>query len=253
MTPIVELRAIKLQFDARPIFTHLNWSLTKEATYVLVGPSGHGKSVLLKMMGGILPPDSGSVLIDGQDLYQANLSERQQILMRLCMLFQKNALIDSITDLENEEIPMRETTNQSTKEIRSYAMHLLTEVGLDHVTFNYPSQISGGMQKRLGVARALALKPEIIFYDDPTAGLDPITSRKIIDLIINLKKEHRSTVVAITNDMNRAIQLADEIFMVVDGELVKAGSPDKIFSHPDPRVQQFIRGEVNGPLTKDFS
>lgn len=253
MTPVVELQSVSISFDSKPIFANLSLSFFKQQVHVLIGPSGQGKSVLLKMIGGILPPLSGKILIHQQDLFRSAPGVRKNLLLEMGMLFKKNALFDSMTVLENVEFPLRETTKQSPSEIREWALHLLREVGLDHVISNYPSEISGGMQKRLGVARALALKPKIILYDDPTAGLDPITSRKIVDLILKLQIEHKSTVIAVTNDMNRAFQMADQILMVVEGEVIQAGSAEMTKTHADARLQQFIRGAVTGPLTEQRS
>ena len=169
---------------------------------------------------------------------------------RMGMLFQKNALFDSLTVLENICFPLRELTDLSEAEIVSKARVFLEAVGLEQAGDRYPDEISGGMQKRLGIARALALEPEIIFYDDPTAGLDPITSRKIIDLILDLKKKRGSTVVAITNEMARAYQMADTIAMVVEQTVIETGSVEETKRSSESRVKQFIRGDLIGPLTE---
>jgi phospholipid/cholesterol/gamma-HCH transport system ATP-binding protein len=150
------------------------------------------------MMAGLIPPTSGQVLIAGESLYELPLEKKQQLMKRMGMLFQKNALFDSLSNGENIAFPMREVTHQSESEINSTVDYFLQAVGLSHAKNLFPDEISGGMQKRLGIARALALNPQIIFYDDPTAGLDPITSRKIIDLICELQKKNGSTVVSVT-------------------------------------------------------
>jgi phospholipid/cholesterol/gamma-HCH transport system ATP-binding protein len=164
------------------------------------------------------------------------------------VLFQKNALFDSLTCGENIAFPLRETTGLTDWEIDKKVEHFLDAVGLPHAKNLYPDEISGGMQKRLGIARALALEPEIIFYDDPTAGLDPITSRKIINLILDLKQQKKSTIVAVVNDMNRAYQLADRMGMIIDKTLLITGTPEETRNHLDGRVHQFVRGETKGPL-----
>jgi phospholipid/cholesterol/gamma-HCH transport system ATP-binding protein len=158
-------------------------------------------------------------------------------------------LFDSLSVLENVAFPLRETTSLQENEIRERACSFLEHVGLKQAKDLYPDEISGGMQKRLGIARALALNPEIVFYDDPTAGLDPITSKRIMDLIINLKKESNATIVTITNDMNRAFQLADRIAMVVETEIIETGTVDDTRASTDIRVLQFIHGLLQGPLT----
>jgi phospholipid/cholesterol/gamma-HCH transport system ATP-binding protein len=166
------------------------------------------------------------------------------------MLFQKNALFDSLTVGENIAFPLREKTALSEAEIQAKVEYFLEAVGIGHARALFPDEISGGMQKRLGIARALALAPKIVLYDDPTAGLDPITSRRIIDLVLRLREENKSTVVAVTNDMARAYQMADRIAVVVDGEVIVTGNKAQTLAHKDPRVIQFVRGELEGPLTE---
>jgi len=249
-SPVIELQNVSMRFGGEVILRNINFSVASGEIFVLVGPSGHGKTVLLKIMAGILCPTEGEVWIEGQNFYQLSASGQDRLRRKMGMLFQKNALFDSLTSGENIGFPLVETTSLSTDEINTRVSHYLSAVGLDHARTLYPDEISGGMQKRLGIARALALDPEIVFYDDPTAGLDPITSRRIVDLILKLSRERKSTAVAITNDMNRAYQMASCIGMVVNGELVVTGSPEATQSFSDPRVHQFITGELKGPLTE---
>ncbi len=246
---ILELKEASLQFSTKVVLKNINLQILNGESFVLVGPSGHGKTALLKVLAGLQNVTSGKALVLGKDWQSLRGAERLGVLKHLGMLFQKNALFDSLSCIENIGFPLRETTDKSEIEIQKIAEHFLTEVGLGHVKNLFPDEISGGMQKRLGIARALALSPRVIFYDDPTAGLDPITSRKIIQMIATLKKELNSTVVTVTNDMNRAFQLADRIGFVVDQQLVITGSPEETKNHSDPRVQQFIRGLAEGPLT----
>lgn len=216
---------------------------------VLIGPSGKGKTVVLKLFAGLLKPTRGQVLVDGSDLHTIPRFEQEQILLKMGMLFQKNALFDSLTVSENIAFPLREKSQLTEAEIQERVAYFLEAVGISQARELYPDEISGGMQKRLGIARALALKPKIVLYDDPTAGLDPITSRRIIELILKLKNENHSTIVAVTNDMARAYQMADRIAMVVDGELILTGTKEQTLKHQDPRVAQFVRGDLHGPLT----
>ncbi len=247
----VELKNVQMVFNDHKLFSKVNISVAKGETLVLIGPSGHGKTVLLKIMCGLIRPTQGEVSIEGHDFLAISESEKQKLMCKMGVLFQRNALFDSLSVTENIAFPLRETTTKSEEEILEIGHRFLTSVGILHAKDLFPNEISGGMQKRLGIARALALEPQIVFYDDPTAGLDPITSRQIIQLILELKKMLGSTVIAITNDMNRAYQMADKIAMIVDGEIILTGTPDETKAHPDPRVQQFIRGDTKGPLVKD--
>lgn len=238
-----------MSFDDTPIFKQINVSLFKDETLVLIGPSGQGKTVLLKMMCGLLEPTSGEVYFQGKAAQELRATEKAELLRSIGVLFQKNALFDSLSVGNNIAFPLRETTDKSEKEIDEIVDKYLNAVGLASSKNLFPDEISGGMQKRLGIARALALEPRIVFYDDPTAGLDPITSRNIVNLILDLKKKFNSTVVSITNDMNRAYQMADRIGMVSQGEFILTGTPEQTKKYNDARVQQFIRGEIKGPLT----
>ncbi|MCB0364019.1 MAG: ATP-binding cassette domain-containing protein [Bdellovibrionaceae bacterium] len=249
MSSLIELKDLGISFAGENLLSGIQLSLAKGEVFVLVGPSGQGKSVLLKMMAGILEPTAGEVIVEGKNLYTASFDERTEIMHRMGMLFQKNALFDSLTCADNIAFPLKEVSHMADKEIQQRIDYFLEEVGIPHAKNLFPDEISGGMQKRLGIARALALDPEIIFYDDPTAGLDPITSKRIIELIIRLQKEKNSTVIAITNDMNRAYQMADRIGMVVDGGLIITGSVSETKAHQDKRVHQFINGKLQGPLT----
>lgn len=247
---MIALKNITVEFENLTVLKNISVEIQKGECFVLVGPSGEGKTTLLKAMSGLVSPQNGEVFIEQNNWLTLGDKERLPLLKKMGILFQRNALFDSLTCVENICFPLRETTSLSNWEILKKAEYFLEAVGISHARDLYPDEISGGMQKRLGIARALALDPEIVFYDDPTAGLDPITSKKIIELILRLKKEKGSTVVAITNDMNRAFQMADRIGMVVDKELLILGSPEQTKNHTDPRVHQFIRGLTEGPLTK---
>ena len=253
---VLELSNIKVEFKASPserkshvVLNQISLSLKKGECMALIGPSGHGKTVLLKTMAGLIDPNEGQVKVYGKNWMTLGKRDREILLQRIGMLFQKNALFDSLTCGENIAFPLRERTTLSSSEINSQVEYFLEAVGIPHAKNLFPDEISGGMQKRLGIARALALNPEILFYDDPTAGLDPITSRKIVDLIVELQKKNQSTFIAITNDMNRAYQMSDRILMVVDQHVLDAGTPQTIKNNSDPRVIQFINGELKGPLT----
>jgi phospholipid/cholesterol/gamma-HCH transport system ATP-binding protein len=249
-SPAIELRNVSIQFDDEHILKNINLSVAKGEKIVLIGPSGEGKSVILKLIGGILKPNSGHVLINGTDIHGVSTKEKDKVIKKMGMLFQKNALFDSLTCGENIAFPLREVLGLPEDLIEKKVEHYLNAVAIPKAKDLFPDEISGGMQKRLGIARALALDPEIILYDDPTAGLDPITSRMIINLISDLQHTNNSTLVAITNDMMRAYQLADRIGMVVDRTLIVTGNETQTKNFSDPRVKQFIKGLLQGPLTE---
>ncbi len=246
----MELQDVSIDFGDGPLLKRVNLQIQSGESIVLIGPSGFGKSVVLKLFAGLLKPTGGQVLVEGHDLNALKPLQQALLLLKMGMLFQKNALFDSLSVGENIAFPLREKTSQSEEQIQERITFFLEAVGIPHARDLFPDEISGGMQKRLGIARALALNPQIVLYDDPTAGLDPITSRRIVELILQLRREQKSTIVAVTNDMARAYQLADRIVMVVDGELIVTGDKDQTLKHKDPRVAQFIRGALDGPLTE---
>lgn len=239
-----------MSFGDSVLLKKVNLEVVHGECVVLVGPSGEGKTVVLKLLAGLLKPSGGQVHVENVDLNSLHRLEQQKLLLKMGMLFQKNALFDSLTVGENIAFPLREKTSLSEVEIQEKVVYFLEQVGIVHARALFPDEISGGMQKRLGIARALALDPQIVLYDDPTAGLDPITSRRIIELILRLQDENKSTIVAVTNDMARAYQMADRIAMVVDGEVIVTGDKKQTLAHKDPRVAQFVRGQLEGPLTE---
>lgn len=247
--PIIELKSVYLKFGELEIFNDFNLRIAEGDSLVLVGPSGSGKSSLLKIMAGLIEPTKGDVLYRGKPLSTLSATETQARIAEMGMLFQQNALFDSLTVYENLSFVLEEVEgSDSTSKRQNYIMDILTAVGLDHVPNNRPSEISGGMQKRLGIARALVLKPKLIFYDDPTAGLDPITSRTIVSMILELKKKWGGTLVTVTNDMMRAYQLAGRCMVCFPGDFVLTGNVEETRNHSDQRVQQFITGNIEGPL-----
>lgn len=249
----LQLETVEVAFDSQVVLKNISLTISKGEVFVIMGPSGEGKTVLLKTLAGLITPRKGKVFVEQREWSSMARGERNEMLTKLGMLFQKNALFDSFTCAENIAFPLRETTSLNQQQIQDLVVRFLEAVGLSHAYSLYPDEISGGMQKRLGIARALALSPETIFYDDPTAGLDPITSKKIIELILRLQEENRSTVVAVTNDVNRAYQMADRLGFIFDHELIITGSAEETQKHSDPRVQQFIHGALEGPLTAELA
>ncbi|MCB0413915.1 MAG: ATP-binding cassette domain-containing protein [Bdellovibrionales bacterium] len=247
---VIEFKNVDVTFDEKVVLRNVSFQIRKGEKFVLVGPSGQGKSIVLKLIAGLLEPTAGEVIVNGLNINRISNEEKNQLVLKMGMLFQKNALFDSLTVGENIAFPLREIKKISEKEIQKKVNYFLHEVAIPHAKNLYPDEISGGMQKRLGIARALALEPEIVLYDDPTAGLDPITSRRIINLINWLQFEQNSTVVAITNEMNRAYQLGHTIALVAEEEILVTGDEDDTKKNKDERVIQFINGKLFGPLTE---
>lgn len=244
----LELKQVAIRFSGNAVLRDISLQIPSGSSLVIIGPSGQGKTVLLKLLAGLIVPTVGTLFVNELDFHGVKQNEQKNLLKKMGMLFQKNALFDSFTCGENIAFPLRETTGLSENEIQTQVEYFLSAVGIPHAKDLFPDEISGGMQKRLGIARALALNPEIIFYDDPTAGLDPITSRKIVDLILDLQKKNGTTVVSITNDMNRAYQLAGSIAMVIDQQVLVSENVEMLKQNEDPRVHQFISGSLDGPL-----
>lgn len=241
----LQLRSVSHAFADEILLENVDLSVESGERIALVGPSGRGKSILLKIMAGLLCPSKGDVVIEGQSFHQMSAEKRQQLRCRMGMLFQKNALFDSLKVGENIAFPLREVTKKSEQEIETLVVKGLESVGILHAINLYPDEISGGMQKRLGIARAQALDPEFLFYDDPTAGLDPITSRKIIELIISLQEKRAATIFVVTNEMARAYQVAHRIWFVGSGKVVDLGSPEEARANKDPKIRAFLRGEAH--------
>lgn len=231
---MIQIKEVSKSFHDIEIFRSVHLFVKKEESAVIVGPSGSGKSTLLKIIAGLEAATSGEVSVESTEIG---------------MLFQKNALFDSLSVEENLLFPLRERKGLIGKNAKEKASYFLEQVGLLEFSDRYPDQLSGGMQKRLGIARTLIVEPEVILYDDPTAGLDPITSKKIVDMIIRLRQEVSSTLVTVTNDIQRAYQLADSIYLLAQGELTPGGSPEEVKKTNHPALSQFTQGLTQGPLT----
>lgn len=247
--PILEARNMTISFDQKIILKGINLAIQAHETVVFIGPSGSGKTVLLKALAGIIAPSKGEVFIEGENWLELESDEKHDLAKKLGMLFQQGALFDTLTALENVEFPLREHFDFSEEELHQKARELLKQVNLLESQNKIPSELSGGMQRRLGIARALALNPEILFYDDPVAGQDPMQSDQMLSLIKKFKTQNYSTLVMVSSTMPVAYKMADRIIMVIDQELIETGTPEQTKKHPDPRVQQFINGETTGPIS----
>ncbi len=238
--PHLEVRSLQKNFGDTKVLVDVNMSIGRGHIAVIIGGSGAGKTTLLRILIGLERPSSGSVLVSGQDI--ASLSDRELNKMRrkFGMVFQYSALLDSMNVMDNVAFPMREHTKLSEKEIRAQVSEKLNSLGLDNVEKRFPSQLSGGMRKRVALARALMLEPEIIMYDEPTSGLDPVTSRMVDDMIVETRKKFGVTSVIISHDMVGALQIADEIYLLSKGSIVASGSPEELIHGDNELLHKFL-------------
>ncbi len=248
MEPVIELKNVSVTFGEELVLKNISLTINKGDTLVLIGPSGSGKTVLLKTMAGVYQPSSGQVFCEGVDLASLTQENREKLAQHLGMQFQKSALFDSLTVYENVAFPLKEQGHYDEKFIDTRIKECLEAVNLTAAIHLYPHEISGGMRQRLGIARAIAMKPDIVFYDDPTAGLDPINADKIVELILDLKNKHLSTIVVVTHSMDVAYRLNGTIALVSNKQVLITGNNEETAAHTDPRVQQFIHGRLQGPL-----
>jgi phospholipid/cholesterol/gamma-HCH transport system ATP-binding protein len=247
MIRIVDLHK---SFGANKVLCGVDLAIETGETMVIIGQSGSGKSVLLKHMIGLMRPDRGHVLIDGLDITQLGAQELQKVLRKFGMLFQGAALFDSLTVAENVAFGVQRYTRHTRKEVRRIVSDSLEKVGLEGIENLMPHELSGGMKKRVGLARAIAYGPEIILYDEPSTGIDPIRADSINDLIVQMSREMHVTSVVITHDMVSSYKVGDRIAMLYDGVIVAVGTPAEIQASADPVVQQFIHGQARGPITE---
>ncbi|RJR15942.1 MAG: ABC transporter ATP-binding protein [Nitrospiraceae bacterium] len=245
---MIELRDIHKSFNDHEVLRGVNLNVRKGESLVVIGGSGSGKSVLLKHIIGLLKPDSGTVIVDSSDLSGLDEDGLNDIRKKFGMLFQSAALFDSMTVWENVGFGLKRHTHMTDMEIKETAIEKLRMVGLVGIEDEMPSSLSGGMRKRVGLARAIAMKPEILLYDEPTTGLDPIMADAINDLIIKMREELDVTSVTITHDMKSAYKIADTIAMLYNGVIIATGSSEEMQNSADPFVKQFVEGRAEGPI-----
>jgi phospholipid/cholesterol/gamma-HCH transport system ATP-binding protein len=248
---MIEITNLFKSFGSLQVLSGVNLTVEKGESMTVIGGSGSGKSVLIKHIIGLLFPDRGQVTVDGQVLNDLDEEGLNDVRKKFGMLFQGAALFDSLTVWENVGFGLKQHTKMSDQEIRVIATQKLALVGLKDVEDKMPVDLSGGMKKRVGLARAIAMDPQIILYDEPTTGLDPITADAINDLIIDLRKKLGVTSVSITHDMHSAYKISDRIAMLYKGEIQEIGTPDEIKGTTNPIVKQFITGSAVGPITAD--
>ena len=249
----IVLKDVRKAFGPKNVLNGINLAVPKGRSLVVIGGSGTGKSVMIKTILGILPPDSGSITIGGEEVTRLRGKERDELLLRFGMLFQGSALFDSLPVWQNVAFGLIQGRNTPRKEARDVAIEKLRQVGLGpEVGELYPAELSGGMQKRVGLARAIAADPEIIFFDEPTTGLDPIMADVINGLIVDLVQGLGATTISITHDMVSARKIADRIAMIHKGEIVWQGPARAVDTSGNPYVDQFIHGRAEGPIQMEI-
>ena len=257
---IVEVSELCVRFEKQSVLENLNLQIRRGETVAVIGESGCGKTVFLKALIGLIPPSSGTVHFDSQDLQTLRLSELAQLRTRIGFVFQSSALFDSLTVAENIAFPLRQAISaiaeeslMSDHDLHALVVQSLKDVGLpSHVFQRYPNELSGGMQKRVGLARATILKPDLILYDEPTTGLDPIASDIINELILSSRLQHPVTSIVVTHDMKTARKVADRVIMFQprsrlqtdENQVLYDGPPSDLNHQSDRRIQQFIHGEA---------
>lgn len=244
---VFELENIWFRYDRSTpdfLFRDLSLTIALGESVALIGPSGEGKSTLLRLMTGLVTPERGRIRFFGQPFAELSTSQRTSLMRRIGMTFQNSGLFDSLSCGDNLRFPLEEA---GVKEgIRERVRATLETVGLTGIDGLRTHQISGGMRKRLGIARAHILSPQVVLYDEPTAGLDPLTSRAIVDLILKLKREEKVTVIVVSNDPLQAFQMADRILFIQEGKILEAGNPAALRASPKPEVKAFLNAFVGG-------
>ena len=245
---VIKAENVVRKFGDRTILNGISLEIAKGETFVIMGGSGCGKSTFLRHVIGALTPDSGKIFLLGRDLSTQSDDEMDKLRRRIGMCFQSSALFDSMTVGENISLGLKEHTKLDKSVIDIVVKMKLEMVGLRGFEDLMPSQLSGGMRKRVGLARAIAMDPEIIFYDEPTAGLDPIVAGVVDKLIIDLSKKLNITSVVVTHDMKSVFSIADRVAMLYEGRVLEVGSPEAIRNSKNEMVQQFINGSPDGPI-----
>lgn len=247
--PKINLKNVHKSFGKKVVLDGVDLQIQKGESLVIIGGSGTGKSVTLKCILGLLTPEKGSIEVDGTEVIGASFKTREAINRKFGMLFQGAALFDSMTVWENVAFGLIQGQKMPRSKAYKIALEKLAQVGLgEEVALLYPADLSGGMKKRVGLARAIATNPEIIFFDEPTTGLDPIMSDIINDLIVSCVKKLGATALTITHDMASARKIADRIAMLYDGKIIWSGTVKEIERTKNPYVQQFIHGSAKGPI-----
>jgi phospholipid/cholesterol/gamma-HCH transport system ATP-binding protein len=246
----VKIRVVNLHksFAEHEVLSGVHLEIRQGESMVVIGGSGTGKTVLIRCIIGLVEPDEGEIYVDGTEITSLNEREMNEIRKRFGMLFQGGALFDSLTVWENVGFGLRQHTRLREEEIRRIVSEKLGLLGLRNIEDLMPAELSGGMKKRVSLARAIAMEPEILLYDEPTTGIDPMMADAINELIIRMREKLNVTSIAITHDMTSAYKIADRIAMLYQGKIIEVGTPEEIKSSRNPIVQQFIQGRSEGPI-----
>jgi phospholipid/cholesterol/gamma-HCH transport system ATP-binding protein len=241
---VIRIQHLHKRVGSQPVLRGVDLDIATGEIMVVIGRSGGGKSVLLKHLIGLLRPDSGSVAVDGTEISRLRGSELDRVRERYGVVFQGGALFDSMSVAENVAFPLREKSRLKPAEIKNRVEEKLEQVGLSDVGHKNPAEISGGMRKRVAIARALVTEPEIVFFDEPTTGLDPILVNTIHHLIVELHRKFRFTAVMVSHEIPEIFEIADRVAMLHEGRIIEVGAPEALRASTNPIVQQFIRGDI---------
>jgi len=247
---MIQFKNIHKRFGTREILKGIDLDIVRGKTTVILGVSGGGKSTTIKHIVGLLTPEEGEIIVDGKQIVGCSEKEMREVRKEVGFLFQSGALFDSMNVFENVAFPLREHTKLSEEEIHKQVNSKLSMVGLnpDDIGTLFPDELSGGMRKRVGLARTIVQEPKIILYDEPTSGLDPVTSDHITQMIIKLQRELGVTSILISHDIQESFKAGDYFAMLFDGKIVAYGNQEEIQNSPHPAVQQFLHGRSEGPI-----
>jgi phospholipid/cholesterol/gamma-HCH transport system ATP-binding protein len=235
-------------FGDQQVLKGVNLELETGEITTIIGGSGSGKTVLLKHLNALLLPDQGSIMVDGVDITRLGEAKLNQIRTKFGVLFQGAALLDSMTIFDNVAFPLREKTKLKESEVASKAEESLAQVGLGGMGYKFPAEVSGGMKKRAGLARALVMTPEIILFDEPTTGLDPLLGKSIHELIRKMHAKFKFTGVIVSHDIPEVFRISDRVAMLAGGVIVEVGTTEEFIASKNPVVRQFLQGETEGPI-----